>query len=409
MADLTVAFREFLRKHELELDADFLRAGAKLLTELLMEAEVSAQIGADRHERTSERLTYRNGYRERDWQTRLGEVPLRRRGMRSGTYFPSFLEPRRRAERALLHVIQAAYVEGVSTRKVDELVQALGLTGIDKSAVSRITAELDTAVGAFRERPLVGPYPYLWLDALYVKVRQNGRIVSMALVIAIGVRQSGEREILGLDLGASEEGAFWTSFLRGLVQRGLRQVQLVISDAHSGVQEAIRTVLAGASWQRCRVHWTRNILAHVPQKDKGLVAATVRLIFAQPDQAAAKRQAGEVAATLRKHWPAAAAVLEEGIDDVLAYMSFPPEHWTRLYSTNPLERLNREVRRRCDIVGVFPDREAVLRLAGAVLSEIDDEWQVERRYFSSDSMRKLGAAGDEPTDGGTAPRLAPVR
>jgi putative transposase len=295
MADLTVAFREFLRKHELALDVDFLREAAKLVTELLMDAEVSAQMGAERHARSTDRQTYRNRYRERNWQTRLGAVPLPIPRLRSGSYFPSFLEPRRRAERALLNVIQAAYIEGVSTRKVDNLLQALGLTGIDKSAVSRITAELDTAVKAFRERPLGGPHTYVWLDALYVKVRQHGRIVNMALVIAIGVRSSGEREILGVELGASEEAPFWTSFLRGLMQRGLQGVQLIISDAHSGLQEAIRSVSAGATWQRCRVHFTRKVPAHVSQKDKGRVAATVRLIFAQSDQTAAKRQAVDAA------------------------------------------------------------------------------------------------------------------
>lgn len=409
MADLTLPLREYLHKHQLDFDPEFLREGVQLLTQLLMEAEVTAHIGAARSERSPDRQTYRNGYRDRDWDTRVGEIPLRIPKVRAGSYFPRFLEPRRRAERALLNVIQTAYVQGLSIRRVDDLLQALGLTGIDKSAVSRITTELDTAVTAFRERPLPHAYPYVWLDALYVKVRQNARIVSMAVVIAVGVRSSGEREILGLAVGASEEGAFWTSFLRSLVGRGLHGVQLVISDAHSGLREAIPAVFAGASWQRCRVHFTRNILAHVPQKDKGLAAATVRLIFAQADQAAAKRQVTEVVAAFDKHWRAAGRVLEAGAEDALTYLSFPAEHWTRLFSTNLLERLNREVRRRCDVVGVFPDTDAVVRLVGAVLSEIDDEWQVERRYFSGESMQKLHAPQLEDAKPSEGIRLAPVR
>lgn len=306
-------------------------------------------------------------------------------------------------------VIQTAYVEGVSTRRVDDLLQALGLTGIDKSSVSRICAELDEAVTAFRNRALEAEYPYVWLDALYIKVRSNHRIVSMALVIAMAVRSTGEREVLGLDLGASEEGAFWTGFLRSLVSRGLKGVKLVISDAHSGLKEAIRTVLSGAGWQRCRVHWTRNVLAYIPKRDKAMVAAAIRTIFAQPDQMAAKRQLEEVAKTMEQHWPKAAEVLRSGTDEVLEYMSFPPEHWTRLYSTNVLERLNREVRRRTDVAEVFPNREAAIRLAGSVLIEIDDEWQVDkRRYFSADSMRKLYGELIE-VGGGHPLQLAPLR
>jgi putative transposase len=409
MAELRVALNDYLRKLNLDLDPDFLRGTIQVLTGLLMEAAVRSHIGAAPHERTPERTTQRNGYREREWQTRVGEIDLRIPRLRTGSYFPSFLEPRRRAEKALLNVIQTAYLQGVSTRKIDDLVQALGLEGLDKSAVSRITAELDTAVTAFRQRPLTDAYPYLWLDALYIKVRQNHRVVGMAVVIAIGVRSTGEREILGVDIGASEEGAFWTAFLRSLVQRGLRGVQLVISDAHSGLREAIPTVLGGASWQRCRVHFLRNILAHVPQKDKGLVVAVLQTIFAQPDLSAAQTQVLEVLGMLEKRWPQAAAVLTGGADDVLSYMSFPQEHWTRIYSTNPLERLNREIRRRCDVVGVFPDTDAVLRLVGALLMEQDDEWQADRRYFSQESMRKLQEATLGEAGKGGTPRLAPVR
>lgn len=409
MAAPTVAVMDELRKLALELDPDFLRQGVALLTRLLMDAEVQARIGAERHERTPDRVTQRNGYRERTWQTRVGDVELQIPKLREGSYFPSFLEPRRRAERALLAVIQQAYIEGVSTRKVDDLVQALGLTGIDKSAVSRITSALDEAVTAFRQRRLDGVYPYVWLDALYLKVRQNHRIVSIAVVIAIGVRETGERTILDLDIGGSEEAAFWTSFLRRLVERGLRGVELAISDAHLGVQEAIRTVLTGAAWQRCRVHTMRNILAHVPSRDKTMVAAAIRTIFAQPSLAEAKRQLTEVLPTLEGRWPKAAAVLEGAAEDVLTHMAFPSAHWSRIDSTNPLERLNREVKRRTDVVGVFPNSDAVIRLVGSVLIEIDDEWQVERRYFSQQSMlSRLQPASGERTLTAT-PRLEPVR
>lgn len=409
MAASTVAVMDELRKLALELDPDFLRQGVALLTRLLMDAEVQARIGADRHERTPDRVTQRNGYRERTWQTRVGDIELQIPKLRQGAYFPSFLAPRRRAERALLAVIQQAYIEGVSTRKVDDLVQALGLSGIDKSAVSRITSELDESVTAFRQRRLDGTYPYVWLDALYLKVRQNHRIVSMAVVIAIGVRDTGERTILDVDVGGSEDAAFWTSFLRRLVERGLCGVELAISDAHLGVQEAIRTVLTGASWQRCRVHTMRNILAHVPSRDKSMVAAAIRTIFAQPTVDEARRQLGEVLPTLETRWPKAAAVLDRAAEDVLTHMAFPSTHWSRIDSTNPLERLNREVKRRTDVVGVFPNTDAVIRLVGSVLIEIDDEWQVERRYFSQQSMesRLQPASGERSLT--AAARLEPVR
>ena len=336
-----------------------------------------------------DRQTYRNGFREGSWETRVGEIPLRIPKLRSGGYYPSFLEPRRRAERALLAVIQTAYVEGVSTRKVDELVQALGLTGIDKSEVSRICQELDTAVSAFRERHLEQAYPYVWLDALYVKARANSRIVSQAVVTAIGVRESGEREILGLEIGGSEDEAFWTQFLHSLVARGLTGVELLISDAHEGLKAAMAKVLSGASWQRCRVHFMRNVLAHVPKGDKSMAAAAIRTIFAQPHAEAAHEQLAEVAKAMEPRWSQAAEVLLAGEDEVLTYMAFPPEHWTRIYSTNPLERLNREVKRRTDVVGIFPDSAAVIHLVGSVLIEINDEWQAGRRCFSQASMRKL--------------------
>lgn len=409
MTEATVALLELLRNTGVDLDGDFLRDGIALLVQLLMEMEVSEQVRAERYQRSEDRQTHRNGYRDRSWETRVGEIPVRVPKLRRGSYFPSFLEPRRRAERALLAVIQAAYVEGVSTRKVDDLIQALGLTGIDKSKVSRICLELDEAVTAFRGRPLEVEYPYLWLDALYLKVRQNHRIVNMAVVIAIGVRESGEREVLDVDIGASEDGAFWTAFLRGLTARGLRGVQLVISDAHQGLQEAVERVLAGAAWQRCRVHLMRNVLAHVPKRDKSIVAVALRTIFAQPNQEAARQQLAEVVRGMQPRWPKAAEVLAAGEDEVLTYMAFPPEHWTRIYSTNPLERLNREVKRRTNVVGIFPNPEAVLRLVGSVLIEIHDEWQVGRRYFSLESMRKLKEPIEEHLTLPSPLQLAPIR
>ncbi len=309
--------------------------------------------------------------------------------MRDGSYFPSLLEPRRRSEKALLAVIRQAYVEGVSTRRVDDLLQALGLTGIDKSRVSRICKELDEVVEQFRNRPLEGTYPFVWLDALYLKVRHNHRIVSQALVIATGVRENGEREVLGFALGASEEEAFWLDFLRSLVRRGLKGVQLVTSDAHEGLKKALGKVLAGVSWQRCRMHFMRNLLAHVPRGDKSIVAAAVRTIFAQPDRQAAGVQLAEAVQAMQRRWPKAAERLEKAEADILAYMVFPPELWTRIYSTNPLERLNKEVKRRTNVVGVFPDGSSATRLVGAVLLEIADEWQVGRRYFSLEAMARV--------------------
>jgi transposase-like protein len=319
----------------------------------------------------------------------VGEIPLRIPKLREGNFFPSLLEPRRRAEKALLAVVQTAYVQGVSTRKVDDLVRALGLSGIDKSKVSRICSELDELVEAFRNRPLEGSYPYLWLDALYLKVRQDHRIVNQALVVAIAARDSGDREILGLALGQSEEYAFWLGFLRGLVRRGLKGVQLVVSDAHEGLKAAVEQALTGATWQRCRVHFMRNVLAHIPKGSKAVVAAALRTIFAQPDREAAGQQLREVAQAMHGRWPKGAEVVAAAEEDVLAYMAFPQEHWSRIYSTNPLERLNEEVKRRTNVVGVFPDEASVIRLVGSVLLEIWDEWQVGRRYFSLESMCKL--------------------
>jgi putative transposase len=409
MTDPSKALLEYLRKVGMGLQPDFLREAIRVMSDLLMELEVSQQIGAERYERSDKRITQRNGYRERTWETRVGEIDLHIPKLRQGSYYPSLLEPRRRAEQALLAVIQQAYIEGVSVRRVDDLLKALGLTGIDKSAVSRICHQLDGVVEQFRQRPLQGGYPYLWLDALYVKVRQNHRIVNQAVVIGIGVRETGEREVVGFAVGASEEHAFWLEFLRSLLARGLSGVQLVISDAHEGLKAAIGQVFSGASWQRCRVHCLRNLLAHVPQGDKAMVAAAVRTIFAQPNRQAAGQQLQEVVQALQARWPQAAKVLLEAEEEVLAYMAFPQEHWTRIFSTNVLERLNREVKRRTEVVGVFPDGPSIIRLVGSVLLEIDDEWQIERRYFSLESMQKLKEPAAAQPTASSPLRLAPVR
>lgn len=395
--DLRIALLDLLRKAELDRNADFLRDGVRVLAHELMDLEVTQQLQAERYERTAERQGQRNGTRPKEWDTRVGTVDLKVPRVRDGSYFPSILEPRRRAEKALTAVVQEAYVQGVSTRRVDDLVQALGMKGISKSQVSRLCQEMDAEVERFRTRRLDDVYPYVWLDATFVKVRQNGRVVSMAVVIAIGVKITGEREVLGLDVGPSEDGAFWLQFLRGLVARGLRGVQLVISDAHQGLKGAIAAVLAGASWQRCRVHFIRNALALVPKAAGQMVAATIRTVFVQPDANSAREQWRKVADSFRPRFPRLATLLDEAEADVLAYLNFPPEHWRQIWSNNPLERLNREVKRRTDVVGIFPNEAAVIRLVGAVLSEQNDEWQVSRRYFSAESLMKL--VGKESTDG----------
>jgi transposase-like protein len=382
-------------------EPDVLREGVRVLAQALMEAEVTAQLGAEAYERTGERTGYRNGCRTRTWDTRVGTIELEIPKVRPGSYFPSLLEPRRRAERALAAVIQEAYVHGVSTRKVDDLMRALGLEGISKSEVSRVCAALDTEVDAFRTRPILGEHPYVWLDATYHKVRVDGRVVAMATVVAIGVTTAGERQVLGVAAGPSEDAAFWTAFLRELVQRGLRGVHLVISDAHAGLIDAITTVLVGASWQRCRVHFMRNLLARVPKAAREAVAALVRTIFAQPDHATAMGQLQRVGESLRRRFPQAADLLAAAAEDVLAYFHFPKEHRTRLHSTNPLERLNKEIKRRANVVGIFPHTPALLRLVGAVLLEQDDEWAVaDRRYFSAESMQALlqPVADDQPQE-----------
>lgn len=396
MADaLRMALDDLVRKAALGHDVDFLKEGVQVLADAVMELEISQHLGAERHERTPERRGYRNGYRERTWDTRVGTLELQVPRVRDGGFLPSLLEPRRRAERALLAVVQEAYVHGVSTRRVDDLVQALGIEGISKSQVSRVCQQLDDELTRFRTRRLDGPYPYVWLDATYVKVRQDGHVVALAVVIAIGVRLSGEREVLGVDVGPSEEGAFWQQFLRSLVGRGLRGVRLVISDAHEGLKGAIATVLQGASWQRCRVHFVRNALAVVPKGMQAMVAATIRTVFVQPEAASAREQWRRVADGFRPRFPRLAALLDDAEEDVLAYLAFPREHWRQLWSTNPLERVNKELKRRTTVVGIFPNDAAVLRLVGAILVEQHDEWQVNRRYFSAESLAKLTATGEE--------------
>ena len=390
MTDFRMALLQLLRKYQGDAEVDKLREGLRFLVEALMDLEVTERIGAARYERTPTRQTQRNGYRLRPWDTRVGTVPLRIPKLRQGSYFPSWLlEPRRRVERALWAVVQEAYVQGVSTRKVDELVRALGLEGISKSEVSRICAELDAEMARFRDRPLEGRYPYVWLDAKAVKAREDGRVVNQAAVVAVGVRETGQREVLGFDVGAAETYEFWLEFLRSLVRRGLQGVRLVISDAHEGLKRAIAEVLAGASRQRSRVHLVRNLLAAVPRHAHDEVVALLHTIWLQPNQEAATAQLHKVADQLALRFPKAAQKLRDACDDVLAYMAFPRAHWRRLHSTNVLERLNRELGRRFDVVGIFPNTAAVLRLLGAVLAEQHDEWAAARNYFSAASMALL--------------------
>jgi transposase-like protein len=388
MAEDRMAFPDGLRKGE-EPAEDPLRQIVRWAVQELMEAEVAAQIGAERYERTDERSTQRNGYRPRTWDTRVGSLELQIPKLRQGSYLPGWLEPRRRAEQALVAVVAEAYVQGVSTRKVEAVVQALGIAGISKSEVSRLAASLDAQVEAFRTRRLDACYPYLWVDARYEHVREGGRVVSMAVIVAYGVRADGVREVLGMDVGLSEDVALWRAFFQDLVGRGLQGVQLVISDAHVGLKQAIREVFVGAAWQRCRVHFMRNLLARVPKTAAAMVAATVRTIFQQPDRSSAQRQLREVCQTLQARFPQAVALLEEAEEEVLTFYDFPPEHRRQIYSTNPLERLNKELKRRSAVVGIFPNRAAVIRLLGALLAEQNDEWLVGRHYFSETSMHKL--------------------
>ncbi|MFE0758550.1 IS256 family transposase [Inquilinus sp. NPDC058860] len=390
MTEDMMALRGLMEK---SADADLLREMIGFAAQRLMELEVTAKTGAAFGEKTPERQAQRNGYRDRDWETRAGTVELRIPKLRTGSYFPGFLEPRRLAEKALTAVIQEAYVQGISTRSVDELVRAMGGSGISKSQVSRLCEEIDEKVQAFLTRPIEGDWPYLWIDATYVKVRQAGRIVSVAVIVAVGANTDGRREVLGLDVGPSEAETFWTEFLRGLARRGLRGVKLVVSDAHEGLKAAAARVLA-ATWQRCRVHFMRNALAHAGKSGRRVVSAFIATAFAQEDAAAGQAQWRRVADQLRPKLPKLAAFMDQAEADVLAYMGFPKDHWSKIHSTNPLERLNGEIKRRTEVVGIFPNEAAILRLVGALLIEQNDEWAVQRcRYMTLESVSALG---DDP-------------
>jgi putative transposase len=389
MTDDRMALLELIEKRA---DADLVRAMLGFAAERPMEAEVQARAGAAHGERDPARLVQRNGYRARAWDTRAGRIELETPRLRRGSYFPSFLEPRRTAEKALTAVVQEAYIQGVSTRAVDDLVKALGASGVSKSEVSRLVEEIDGRVNAFLARPIEGEWPYLWIDATYVKAREGGRIVSTATIVAVGVNTDGRREVLGVATGASEAEVFWKGFLRSLADRGLRGVRLVIADDHKGLRAAAAKVFH-ASPQRRRVHRMRSALAHVPAKQRPAVVAMLKTVFAQETAADARMQRNSVADALRERAPRLAELMDAARDDVLAYTAFPREHWPQIASTNPIERLNGEIKRRADVVGIFPDAEAVIRLVGALMLEQDDEWAVGRRYMTLDG---LAAFSDAP-------------
>jgi putative transposase len=390
MTDETVNLKALIEKTP---DAGLLREMIGFAAERLMDMEVAGLTGAGYDEKSPNRLVQRNGYRDRMWETRAGSVELRIPKLRKGSYFPFFLEPRRLAEKALTAVIQEAYVQGISTRSVDDLVKAMGMSGISKSQVSRLCEEIDGRVKIFLERPIEGDWPYLWIDATYVKVRQAGRIVSVAVIIAVGVNSDGRREVLGMDIGPSEAAPFWTDFLRKLTRRGLRGVKLVISDSHEGIKAAVSRVL-NATWQRCRVHFMRNVLAHASRQGRRVASAFIATAFAQDDAEAAKGQWRKVADQLRPKVHKLAKLMDEAEPDVLAYMTFPKDHRAKIHSTNPLERVNGEIKRRTEVVGIFPNEEAITRLVGAILLEQNDEWAVQRaRYMTLETIAPLS---DDP-------------
>jgi putative transposase len=398
----TMDVQGWLRKQLEAVSPDLLRAMVKEMAEALMSAESDALCGAPYGERSPERINRRNGYRERDWDTRVGSIELAVPKLREGSYFPDWLlQPRRRAEQAFVSVIADAYLAGVSTRRVEKLVQQLGVERMSKSQVSRLAKSLDQIVEDFRTRPLdASPYAYVTFDALQVKCREGGRTVNVCVVHAVGVNRDGFRESLGLDVVTSEDGAAWLAFLRSLIARGLAGVRLVTSDAHPGLVDAIAATLPGASWQRCRTHAMRNLLTRVPKSAQSFVATMVRTIFAQPDAQTVREQHRRIVDQLQARFPEAAALLEEAEPDLLAFTAFPKEHWRQLWSNNSLERLNKEIRRRSDVVGIFPDRASIVRLVGAVLAEQNDEWAVaSRRYLSVESLAKaLADPVDEPEE-----------
>jgi putative transposase len=382
MTNERMALAELLEK---ESDSDLLREMIAYVAQRLMEADVENLVGAAHGERSESRENWRNGFRERDWHTRSGTLALKIPKLRKGSYFPGFLEPRKSSEKALAAVVQEAYVQGISTRSVDELVKALGMSGISKSQVSRLCEEIDERVGAFLNRPLEGDWPYLWIDATYVKVRDAGRIVSVAAIIAVGVNSEGRREVLGMASGPSEAEPFWTAFLRSLARRGLRGVKLVISDAHEGLKAAAAKVLK-ASWQRCKVHFLRNALAYANKGQRQMVFARINTIFAQESAQAAHAQWRIVTDQLRERFPRLAQMMDQAEHEVLAFMDFPKEHRVKIHSTNVLERLNGEVKRRADVVGIFPNDKSIMRLVGALLMEQNDEYAIQKRYMSLESL-----------------------
>ena len=391
MTDDRMALIELIEKGA---DADLVRDMLAFAAERVMDMEVETLTGAPAGARSKDRTNHRNGYRARTWETRAGRIDLAIPKLRRGTYFPTFLEPRRTAEKALVTVIQEAYVQGVSTRSVDDPVQAMGGSGISKSQVSRLVTEIDERVSAFLNRPIEGTWPYVWIDATYIKTRNGGRIVSTAAIIAIGVNTDGKREVLGVATGPSEAETFWTRFLRSLADRGLRGVKLVIADDHKGLRAAATRVF-NASLQRCRVHWMRNALAYAPAKQRPAVAAMLKTIFAQDSAKAACEQWTHIADALRQRLPTLADMMDQSRDDVLTYMDFPNDHWNQIASTNPLERLNKEIKRRTNVVGIFPNDDAVVRLVGALMLEQNDEWAVSRRYMSMESLKPLSYNDDQ--------------